>query len=599
MTADADGVRYQRTGPFIVLGALRRSLATGVQPRRSNLARLDRQFVLVARRAYCWHTKGVMEGQITGSLEAGQAALQGGAWQEARAQFEAALAEEPTPAAFLGLGIAAAAQLDAATTLEAHEQGYRLARSLRDDRSAARLALELAVDCMYFRGPAEAGGWLERASHLLEQVPLGEEHGMLTYIRASSALNDMHDPATARRLTAEGLAIARDIDYVPGEMLFLALDGLALVAAGEVEEGMRHLDEATTAAIAGEVEDARFVELICCHLIDACKRVRDFDRAREWCRRVEEIATRLDDAVIFTMCRNYYGEVLVWRGAWQEAELALAAASRDLANAGRDASDSLVRLAELRRRQRRFEEAEALLAEAEGHPLASIVAAGLAIDRGDTRRGAEEAERYLRRVGEDDRLMRIPALELLVRARLALGRTREAQRAADELAAIADSVGTAPLRAAALLARGRIEADARSELALATLADAADLFRENGVRAEAAVARLELATALRTLGREEEAHRAQATASAELADLGVVLPKRPEVRRRPDALTRRERDVLRMLAQGRSNDDIAAELVLSVRTVESHVASIYSKIGVSGRTARAAATAYALANGLG
>jgi LuxR family transcriptional regulator, maltose regulon positive regulatory protein len=451
---------------------------------------------------------------------------------------------------------------------------------------------------MYFRGPAEAGGWLERASHLLEQVPLGEEHGMLTYIRATSALG-MHDPATARTLTAEGLAIAREIDYLPGEMLFLALDGLALVAAGEVEEGMRHLDEATTAAIAGEVDDTRFVELICCHLIDACKRVRDFDRAGEWCRRVEEIATRLDDAVIFTMCRNYYGEVLVWRGAWNEAELALAAASRDLANAGRDASDSLVRLAELRRRQRRFEEAEALLAEAEGHPLASIVAAGLAIDQGDTRRGAEEAERYLRRVGKDDRLMRVPALELLVPARLTLGRTREAQRAADELGAIAESVGTAALRAAALLARGRIEADARSELAFATLADAADLFRASGVRAEAAVARLELAGALSALGRDEDAERAETRASADLAELGVVLPKRPGVRRRPDALTRRERDVLRLLAQGHSNDEIAAELVLSVRTVESHVASIYSKIGVSGRTARAAATAYALANGLG
>ena len=550
-------------------------------------------------RAYSWPTKGVTEGQVTGSLEAGQAALRRGAWQAARAQFEAALAEDETPAAFLGLGIAAAAQLDAATTLEAHERGYRLARSVGDDRSAARLALELAVDCMYFRGPAEAGGWVERASHLLEHVPLGEEHGMLTYIRASSALNGMHDPATARALTAEGLAIARDIDYVPGEMLFLALDGLALVAAGEVEEGMRHLDEATVAAIAGEVEDARFVELICCHLIDACKRVRDFDRAGEWCRRVEEIATRLDDAVIFTMCRNYYGEVLVWRGAWNEAEVALAAASRDLANAGRDVSDSLVRLAELRRRQRRFEEAEALLAEAESHPLACIVAAGLAIDRGDTRRGAEEAERYLRRVGKDDRLMRIPALELLVRARLALGRTREAQRAAQELAAIAESVGTAPLRAAALLAHGRIELNARAEGALATLEDAADLFRASGVRAEAAVARLELATALRTLGREEEAHRAEATASAELAELGVVLPKPPEARRRPKGLTRRERDVLRLLAQGRSNDDIAAELVLSVRTVESHVASIYAKIGVSGRTARAAATAHALANGLG
>jgi len=541
----------------------------------------------------------VTEDQITGSLEAGQAALQRGAWQEARAQFEAALAEEQTPAAFLGLGIAAAAQLDAATTLEAHERGYRLARGLGDDRSAARLALELAVDCMYFRGPAEAGGWLERASHLLEHVPLGEEHGMLTYIRATGALDGMHDPATARILTAEGLGIAREIGYLPGEMLFLALDGLALVAAGEVDEGMRHLDEATTAALAGEVEDTRFVELICCHLIDACKRVRDFDRAGEWCRRVEEIATRLGDAVIFTMCRNYYGEVLVWRGAWDEAELALAEASRALADAGRDTSDSLVRLAELRRRQRRFDEAEALLVESEGHPLASLVAAGLAIDRGETRRGAEDAERYLRRVGRDDRLMRIPALELLVPARLALGRTREAQRAAEELASIAESVGTAPLRAAALLARGRVEANAGSELAVATLKDAADLFRTSGVRAEEAVARLELATALRTLGREEEAERAGATASAKLAELGVVLPKRAESRRRSEVLTRRERDVLRLLAQGRSNDDIAAELVLSVRTVESHVASIYSKIGVSGRTARAAATAYALANGLG
>jgi DNA-binding NarL/FixJ family response regulator len=422
---------------------------------------------------------------------------------------------------------------------------------------------------------------------------------MLTYLRASFALNGAHDPTATLALTTEGLAIARELDYVPGEMLFLALDGLARVASGDVEEGMRHLDEATTAALGGEVQDVRFVELICCHLIDACNRVRDFDRAGEWCRRVDEIATRLGDAHIFTMCRNYYGEVLVWRGAWREAERALAGASRDLTRAGRDASDSLVRLAELRRRQRRFEDAEALLAEAVGHPLASIVAAGLALDRGDTRRGVEEAERYLRRVGKDDRLMRVPALELLVRARLTLGRTREAQRAADELTAIADSVGTVPLRASALLARGRIEADARSELAVATLEDAADLFRESGVRAEAAVARLELAGALRALGRDEEAREAETAASAVLAELGLDMPKRPDVRRSPDALTRRERDVLRMLAQGRSNDEIATELVLSVRTVESHVASVYSKIGVSGRTARAAATAYALGHGLG
>ena len=63
----------------------------------------------------------------------------------------------------------------------------------------------------------------------------------------------------------------------------------------------------------------------------------------------------------------------------------------------------------------------------------------------------------------------------------------------------------------------------------------------------------------------------------------------------PDGLTRREVDVLRLLAAGRTNHEIAAALYLSVRTVERHVANIYGKIGARGR---ASATAYAFAHGL-
>ena len=112
---------------------------------------------------------------------------------------------------------------------------------------------------------------------------------------------------------------------------------------------MRLLDEATTSAVAGEIAVVRMVEVICCHLIDACQRVRDLDRAAEWCLRVEEISDRYADADMFATCRTHYADLLVWRGQWSEAERTLTAACRDLGGVPRKVADGLVRLAELRR----------------------------------------------------------------------------------------------------------------------------------------------------------------------------------------------------------------------------------------------------------
>jgi DNA-binding NarL/FixJ family response regulator len=133
--------------------------------------------------------------------------------------------------------------------------------------------------------------------------------------------------------------------------------------------------------------------------------------------------------------------------------------------------------------------------------------------------------------------------------------------------------------------------------AAAALEDAADLFAESGARYEAGRTRLELAAALRATGREEHAARAEERGRAALEELGLHRPA-PSRETSADGLTSRERDVLRLVAEGRANSEIAAALFLSVRTVEHHVASIYMKIGVSGRTARAGATAYALRHGL-
>jgi len=531
------------------------------------------------------------------ALARGREALRRAAWGEARRRFEAVLAERESPEALLGLGLAARGEQDGEAALAAHQGGYRLARRGGDARLAERCALELALDCLSFRGPAQARGWLERAGRLLADAPAGAEHGLLAYLRARFALAVAHDPAAARAFAAQGAALARSAGLVDGELACRALEGLALVAQGRVEAGMPLLDEAATAALAGEVDDPQIVEVVCCHLIDACQRVRDLDRAGEWCRRVEEVAERLGDAALFQTCRTLYGEVLLWQGAWQEAERTLTAACRALAGARAKAADGLVRLAELRRRQGRREEAAALLAECGEHRLAPVVRGALALDGGDAEGAAAEAERYLRRVGAEDRLERVPGLELLVQARLALGDVGAARAAAGELAAIAAAVGTGPLRAAALRAAGAVAAGDDPGTAVASLEDAVDLFAAGGMRYETALARSELAHALRRLGRERAAERAAETARAELRALGLETPA-PRPERRRGELTRREREVLRLLAQGRSNDEIAAALVLSVRTVESHVASVYAKLGVGGRSARAAATAHALRQGL-
>ena len=529
-----------------------------------------------------------MEATLESSLAAGRAALDRAAWAEARSHFETALAKGETIDALEGLGVAARWQMDGPPALAAHERAYRLAREAADDAAAARLALELAFDCGQFRGEAEARGWLERAGRLLERLPPLPEHALHAYLQANRSLNAEHDPAAARRLVAAGIEAAQAVGAFDYEMVCIALEGLALVADGNVDEGMRRLDEATTAAVAGEVVSLRIAETICCHLIDACQRVRDLDRAGEWCRRVEEISSRNADTEMFCTCRIHYADVLLWQGAWTEAEELLSAACRDLGGVPRKVIAGVVRLAELRRRQGRPDQAEALLAQAEGHRGALLVEAALALDRGTPAAAAELARRFLRRVAAD-RLERVPALELLVQAFLALDRPTEAGEAASELEAIAAEIGTAPLRAAALLARGRV--DHSVEL----LEDAADLLAECGARHESACAQLDLARELRACGRSDEAERVEAAARRSLAELGV---RRPEPAAERPLLTPRECEVIRLLAAGRSNEQIAAELVLSVRTVERHVENIYDKIGASGRTARVAATAWALAHGL-
>jgi DNA-binding CsgD family transcriptional regulator len=558
-------------------------------------------------------------GSQAADLDAGQAALDRGAWVEARACYETALARAASPEALEGLGMAAWWLNDSATYFPARERAYRLYRGRGDRRGAARVATWLALDAFLFRGEhAVCNGWFRRANRLLDDLEPGVEHAFLAVWEGYVALVVHHDTARARRLGAEATALARSLELLDMEMLGQALHGLALVSAGEVAAGMPLLDEATAAATAGEMTDLDAIVTTCCFLIAACEQVRDYDRAAQWCQQAIQIATRWSYRYIFSHCRAHYGGVLVRRGAWAEAEAELTAAADDLAvTHPAMAAEGLVRLAELRRRQGRLAEATALLDRLEarplrmlGGPLALIERAALALDRGDAARAAELAERALRAVPPENPLARVAGLEVLAPAAARAGELGRAAEALRQLEACVAATSTAPLRAAVESAAGTVAAAIGDhDTARRRFEAAVDLFDQCGAPYEAARARLELSGVLMALGRpasaEQEAQAAYdafarigaaaaATAAAErLRRMRAARPGEDNASRRRPALTAREREVLRLVARGLGDREIAATLTLSPHTVHRHIANILTRLDAPSRAAAVAQAARA------
>lgn len=551
-------------------------------------------------------------GQPSDHLSAGWAALGRGEWEQARVSFATSLRQEETAAALEGLGWATWWLNDVAATFRARECAYRRYREEADNQSAARMAVSLAADHFLRRGEhAVANGWFQRAHSLLEGLAPCPEHAMLAIWESYIASVFSHDTAAARRLGATAREVARGLGAIDLEMLAQASIGYATVCEGEVVRGMRLLDEATTAAVAGEMSDPDAIVTTCCYLISACERVRDFDRARQWCERAIALAERWSYRFMFAYCRTHYAGVLLWNGSWSEAEAELEAATGELAATfPAMAAEGVARLAELRRRQGRVEEAHALLDRLDAQPLiamgskpALLVRAALALDRDDPTMAIELADRYLRGVPDQARVERVAGLELLVQCRVARGDNDEAAEAAAELNAIAEAIATPPLFAAARFAEGLAAAGGGDhDLARRRFEDAVDLYDRSGAPFEAAQTRLELAGILIATGRVDAAVKEATAAFAVLEQIGAVAEQNraanllarltagstPEAGNAASSLTPREIEILRLVAQGLSDKEAAAALHLSAHTVHRHVANILTKLDVPSRTAAVA-----------
>ena len=495
-------------------------------------------------------------------------ALEAGDWQTARRLYEALVGETNAPEAWAGLAEAAWLQQDSRLMIDARLSAYRLYRERGDDIAAARMAIALGNDFFDFRGDsAVANGWFKYARRLLTPLPPSAEHARLCVWEARLALVGRQDAAEGGRLAADALRLARESNCLDAEVLATAMHGLALVMNGDPLQGLALLDEAAAAALGGDIADPYAAGLTCCYLIGACDRVRDYDRAAQWCARLREFSTRQPFGILITTCRLQYGSVLISRGEWAEAEAELQAAIADL----REARPLVLpaayaRLAELRRRQGRTAEAVELFEQAGSHPLALLGGAWIDIDQGNFVRALERTRAYLRRFPDDALLERASGNELLVRIAAASGATADARHPLTELERAAERYELPLLRAAVLSANAVLAAaDGDDRRAAELLEDAAALYDHAGFVHEAATARRALEKGKSSAGP-------------------------------PNALlTQREIEVLRLIAQGLSEREVADKLFISPHTAHRHLSNIRLKLDVP---TQAAAVAHAVRIGL-
>ena len=533
-------------------------------------------------------------------LDEPREALRQGQWERARAGFEAALADEESAEALEGLAEAAWWLEDAPEVLSARQRAYRLFRRRGEDVGAGRLATELGFDHAVFRLElAVANGWFQRAHRLLDEHAPVAEQVWLALREAEVAYHTAGDMDHTRQLAARAHGLAERLSLLDAELMALALEGLALVGLGEIEEGLQRLDEAAAAAVGGELQSYKAISGICCFVIFACERVRDIERASQWCEQYMGYCQRSGLPGYLAFCQAHHASVLAARGRWAEAEQQLEDAREALQARPAWSLTVCSRLGELRRRQGHFEEAAALFERAQPDPGGFLGGARLARDRGDAATAREIAEGMLARVPDADRVERLAALELVAELRCAAGETDAAEEAVTEFEAVAEAAGTDWLMGRANHLRGQLALTSGDPTtARIRLQVALDTYQRVGLPFDEALARAELARSLHAADRHEPACEQARTAREGFEGLGATVEERrvramldelcPADHAPAGGLSPREAEVLRLVARGATNQEIADELVVSPHTVRRHVSNLLTKLDLSSRTAAAA-----------
>ena len=473
-----------------------------------------------------------------------------------------------------------------------------------EDRSgAARCATWIGL---YLGGKgdgARSNGWLARARRIAgaDTEAIATAEGLLLAAAALEALYS-GEAAGAERMFAEAFAAAEQVRDRDAMTLAQLGQGQALLMLGDPARGLALLDEAMVAVTAGEVSPVAS-GVVYCSVIGTCHLAFDVRRAREWTIALERWCGERPDMVMFTgQCQAHRAALYCLHGAWSDA-MAAARVAQERVRIG-DWSGTFgawYQEGEVHRLLGEFDAAERSYQRAEegGYPPQP----GLALLRLAQGRVRDARALVHEAVGQADPATRRQLLAAVVEIELAAGDAAAAREAADELTAVAlvDAVPMVRALAARSDAAVRIE-EGDAEGALDQSRAAWRLLQELDMPYEAARCRMLTARAWRALADEDSASMDLEAARAVFVELGAV----PDVlavdalsRRAPGAhptpLTPREIEVVRLVAEGKTNRTIAGELYVSEKTVDRHLSNVFTKLGIS---SRAAATAYAYEHAL-
>lgn len=537
-------------------------------------------------------------------LERGRRHSEQRAWAEAFQALSAADRESPLEAEDLELLTLAAYLVGRDEEyLKTLERAYNAHRDAGDDPRAVRCAFWLGFRLAMRGEMGRATGWLARAQRLLERDAREcAERGYLLLPDVEQQL-ESGDFGTAYAAAAAAAAIGErcgDADLIACAR---HQQGRIRLQQGQVETGLALLDETMLAVTAGELSPV-VTGLMYCSVIAACQQVYALDRTREWTTALAQWCEGQPDMVAFAgVCQVHRAEIMQIQGAWPDAiDEARRACERSQGIDRRATAAALYQQAEVHRLKGDFTAAEEAYRGASRlglEPQPGLALLRLVQGRSDA------AATAIRRVANTtvNKLKRMGLLPAYIEIMLATGEVQDARNACQELEDIARSFDTGVPDAMAAQARGAVDlADGEAQAALGSLRRAFEVWQRIEAPYAAARVRVLIGLACRALGDEDGADMEIDAARSTFERLGAA----PDLARieplmkvaassNTHGLTAREVQVLRLVATGKTNTAVAAELFLSERTVERHLSNIFTKLDLSTRTA---ATAWAYKHGL-